>query len=467
MSKLDKVRVQLLDENTNQVLKEVDVLTSAECVVCEDGENLQEKINNGSIAGGNGTAGRDGKSAYEIYVDNVPLGEIVLSETEWLQSLRGEQGAKGEQGEKGEKGDKGDSFSIKKTYASISEMEADYSNSTIPVGSFVLINTDDVEDEDNAKLFVKGETAYSFVTDLSGATGIKGEKGEKGEKGDSGLQGLAQTTVVIIDDDGTNRILDNYTGMLSWLNNQNIPLTLACISTTIGTSGKLTLEQLHNLEAQGNEVVCHSSVEDKSNTMTEENYKNILGSAKQWMIDNGFTKGKDIFVYPQGINSDGVSTAKRVQEMVGEYFKYGLNVNISSSTADYDIDTKGVWNKVPLKNRLNISRMEINESKGLGDHKKNIDNCLNEKGLIILFTHSFRSSFATDGLANFKEVVTYLKDNNCKFVTASEALNEIEESLAQKIEDVVNKPTEATDCVKMGTELSNATGVKLFFRLIP
>lgn len=33
-----------------------------------------------------------GKSAYEIYVENVPEGEIPLTETEWLESLRGEDG---------------------------------------------------------------------------------------------------------------------------------------------------------------------------------------------------------------------------------------------------------------------------------------------------------------------------------------------------------------------------------------
>lgn len=272
---------------------------------------------------------------------------------------------------------------------------------------------------------------------------LKGEKGDKGDSGECIKPPVATrdcATVVIIDDDGTTRILDNYTGMLSWLNNKNIPLSLACITTTIGTSGKLTLEQLHNLEAQGNEVVCHSSVEDKSNTMTEENYKNILGSAKQWMIDNGFTKGKDIFVYPQGLNSDGVSTVARVKEMVGEYFKYGLNVNISSSTEDYDIDTKGVWNKVPLADRLNISRMEINSTKGLTNHKKAIDNCIAEKGLLILFTHSFQSQFSNGGFDNLKEVVNYLEENNCKFLTSSEALKEVEGlsgvNLAEDVEKI-------------------------------
>ena len=53
----------------------------------DDGNNLQEKLNNGDLGGG-GTAG---KSAYEIAVDNGFVG----TETEWLESLKGEQGETG------------------------------------------------------------------------------------------------------------------------------------------------------------------------------------------------------------------------------------------------------------------------------------------------------------------------------------------------------------------------------------
>ena len=50
--------------------------------------------------GGGGGAGKDGKSAYEIAVDNGFNGTVA----EWLKSL---QGAKGERGVKGDKGDPG------------------------------------------------------------------------------------------------------------------------------------------------------------------------------------------------------------------------------------------------------------------------------------------------------------------------------------------------------------------------
>ena len=60
----------------------------AKDVAFNDNKTLQEKVDNGELGGGSGTAG---KSAYEIAVDNGFVG----TETEWLESLKGEQGEPG------------------------------------------------------------------------------------------------------------------------------------------------------------------------------------------------------------------------------------------------------------------------------------------------------------------------------------------------------------------------------------
>ena len=108
-------------------------------------------------------------------------------------ALRGE---KGEQGQKGEKGDQGNPFAIKKIYASVEEMTQGFATDEVKVGEFVIINTGNVEDADNAKLYVKTAERYDYLTDLSGAQGIQGPKGDKGEqgiqgpKGETGAQGI-------------------------------------------------------------------------------------------------------------------------------------------------------------------------------------------------------------------------------------------------------------------------------------
>lgn len=105
---------------------------------------------------------------------------------------QGVPGAVGPQGPKGDKGDTGAPFAIKKRYASKLEMDADFANSEVQENEFVLINTDNVDDEDNAKLYIKTAENYKFLVDLSGAQGIQGPKGDtglQGPKGDTGEQG--------------------------------------------------------------------------------------------------------------------------------------------------------------------------------------------------------------------------------------------------------------------------------------
>ena len=84
------------------------------------------------------------------------------------QGLQGEQGPQGDQGAQGVQGPKGDPFTVKKTYTSVNELQTKASTE-LSLGDFALINTGNVEDEDNAKLFVMGNTEPTFLCDLSGA----------------------------------------------------------------------------------------------------------------------------------------------------------------------------------------------------------------------------------------------------------------------------------------------------------
>lgn len=108
----------------------------------------------------------------------------------------------------------GDAFVIVKTYPSIQAMQDDYNNPEVKTGQFVMIDTGNVENEEDSRLYLKGDTEWKFISDLSGAQGIqglsayqvavqhgfkgtedewlislKGEKGETGPKGDKGDTG--------------------------------------------------------------------------------------------------------------------------------------------------------------------------------------------------------------------------------------------------------------------------------------
>ena len=120
-------------------------------IVDADGETSATLHN-----GANGEKGSDGKSAYQIAVEQGYQG----SESDWLSSLKGDKGEKGNTRAKGNPGQ--DGAEGKSAYAIA--VEHGYEDS-----------------EEKWLLSLKGE---------KGDTGERGEKGEKGDPGDRGLQGV-------------------------------------------------------------------------------------------------------------------------------------------------------------------------------------------------------------------------------------------------------------------------------------
>lgn len=122
---------------------------------------------------------------------------------------RGLQGPQGIQGIPGPQGIQGEPFEFYKVYASAAAMEADAAN--VPEGKFVLINTNDVEDPDNSKMFVRNSeepTGFRYLNDLSGAAGIQGPQGIPGIQGDQGDTGNG---IASITKTGTAVLTDTYT----------------------------------------------------------------------------------------------------------------------------------------------------------------------------------------------------------------------------------------------------------------
>lgn len=109
---------------------------------------------------------------------------------------------------------KGDAFSIKKVYASVANMEADKSNPDITEGDFVLVNTGDVEDPDNAKLYVKADGDFEFLVDMSGAIGFTGKTPQFSMGTVTTLEAGATATATIsedgVDSDGNPKYKINF-----------------------------------------------------------------------------------------------------------------------------------------------------------------------------------------------------------------------------------------------------------------
>ena len=163
--------------------------------------------------GQKGEVGADGADGV-IGVDGAKgqKGEVGVDGADGAIGAKGEVGATGETGQKGQKGQKGEvgvtgvdgdkgqkgevglGFNIAKTYVSVSDLTADISPTGIISGEFALIETGDVEDIDNSKLYLWNGSVYSYVSDLSGAAGITGPAGSDGSAGVKGDTGDVGTT---------------------------------------------------------------------------------------------------------------------------------------------------------------------------------------------------------------------------------------------------------------------------------
>lgn len=179
-------------------------------------------------------------------LDNLPDGKVGPQGEKGDTGAQGVQGIQGERGERGERGQQGiqgiqgvagKDFSIVKTFPNVVSM----TGTGLTTGDFVIISST-IEDPDNAKLYLWNGTGFTFVTDMSGATGIKGDTGEQGDKGDTGLQGPKG-------DKGDTGTVDNagltsapaFVSLQTQVNNSAVGTNLLT-----GTSGNLKTKQVTN-----------------------------------------------------------------------------------------------------------------------------------------------------------------------------------------------------------------------------
>ena len=152
-------------------------------IVDADGETSATLHN-----GANGEKGTDGKSAYQIAVEQGYQG----SESDWLSSLKGDKGEKGNTGAKGNPGQ--DGAEGKSAYAIA--VEHGYEDS-----------------EEKWLLSLKGEKGDPGDRGLQGVPGEKGEKGDAGVAGKDGFSPIANVvkdgsviTITITDKSGTTTV---------------------------------------------------------------------------------------------------------------------------------------------------------------------------------------------------------------------------------------------------------------------
>jgi hypothetical protein len=258
--------------------------------------------------------------------------------------------------------------------------------------------------------------------------------------------------ITIIDDDGTNRTNDQYTGIISFLNNKGIPLTLAVPTEAPSkSSGTYKLAELHTLEEAGNEVIMHGvSTDNSTRTMTQAEFETMVDTMISWASTNGFND--KIFAYPGGafINNDNYGLNPKIAYLKsnGITLAYGVNQSVEKSEiTNYEEwysyanghEYGGVANRVPfvtmpngyskalLANRMELKRDTLTESWWQTRLRTLIEN----KTYITFFMHSWVSEWTTAGADGkttadlFKETIDSLVaefGDAIEWKTAGEAL---------------------------------------------
>lgn len=90
-------------------------------------------------------------------------------------------------------------LAISKSYATIAAMQADFDN--MAVNDLVIIATDDIAEADNSKLYIRTDTEWQYLSDLSGISGV-GISGIERTGGD-GSAGTTDTYTITLTNGST------------------------------------------------------------------------------------------------------------------------------------------------------------------------------------------------------------------------------------------------------------------------
>jgi peptidoglycan/xylan/chitin deacetylase (PgdA/CDA1 family) len=210
--------------------------------------------------------------------------------------------------------------------------------------------------------------------------------------------------VTFVDDDADPSFKDIWEPILI---NKGIKITLAVITGRVGKPNSLSLEELTDLQSKGNDIVSHTvnhySTRNSSLSVLETEYKD----SQQWLVNNGFYKGKDILVYPGGIG-DATSTSNiPIKNIARKYYKYA-------------VATDGYYNELPVDNwAIQRPNADILSAKKLKDQ---VDGAIRDNGWLVILTHSLElQKDKNNNIAKINEVIDYCKTLNIPILPFTEA----------------------------------------------
>ena len=342
----------------------------------EPTQNVYEQILDRLDNSGGGT-GKNGKSAYEIAVENGFIG----TEIEWLESLKGQPGKDGINGADGKDGNDG------KDITSINDSET----SSETTWSSVKITTANTE--------LQTQINNTYIHHLNDSNNI----------GNEVYDGAVLT---IVDDDGSIEFLNNFVPIYK---DKGVRCSFAVVAfraeTPIGTTTSgdpyvaMNWRQIKELVHDGFDLQNHTYSHDvkvfrTGENLNEEQLEHQFGDADKLFRQNGLDY--NCMVYPWG-------TAQAIKKRVAKrYAKYGMTL-ISGDTGLND----------EISEPMAISRFTLQSgSTSLTSAKSQIDTAIANKQWLILCTHANANQPSADTLG---DIIDYAISKKMRIETFSKA----------------------------------------------
>lgn len=215
----------------------------------------------------------------------------------------------------------------------------------------------------------------------------------------------SQGVVSLVFDDGHNSIYNQGAAKMS---QYAMPGTLYMETTNTGVGNYVTLAQLTELQnVNGWDISAHGPTD--FTTMDASTLETFIKTTKQWLLDNGFSKGADHLAYPNG------NYNQTVLPIVAKYFRTARQ----SSTGQHET--------LPVVSPLRIKALHVDYTTGTANVLSEVTKAITNKDWLILVFHRIlpSPSVTTDiSPADFATIIDDIASSGIHVMTISEAYNQ-------------------------------------------
>lgn len=231
---------------------------------------------------------------------------------------------------------------------------------------------------------------------------------------------VRKTFLTFIDDDVR---AETYTYWKRLADETGIKITLAVVPNWVkgnSPAGKaaMSLAQLREMYDDGHDLASHGydTLTIQENLDKPDVLHTQLHDARQWMIENGFTRDScyDNFVWPQGLSGDAL-TQRRAKSEVRKYYRYAVNAFSANKYIQ-----PGVFDSYDMSRPMADGQTAAAITAWL-------DSAIARKGWMIVGSHAWHAVDQDGGnydtwSARYRALIEHAKAKGVEIVTLSQGL---------------------------------------------